>query len=302
MPDQLFKKIHLEDRKDLQLVLDHTIKTGETFSKEFRIDQGENEVVAFVKGQMKNYDPDTHIMYGSTMDITNIVNTRAQLQQKDEFINIAGHELKTPLTSVKAYLQLLKRSLHENKNKESIDYTNKASSQLDKVNGLVQDLLEMARIQGSKLVLKKTEIDLSIFLDELIEDFSISFPGYHFIKICTEDIELTADKKRLEQIMVNLISNAVKYSPENKEIIIATKLIEGNAMISIIDKGIGVPKEKLPMIFDRFFRVENTSAKFSGLGIGLYISAELIKAHHGKIWVESEEGEGSKFTFTISLK
>jgi signal transduction histidine kinase len=217
--------------------------------------------------------------------------------KKDEFIGIASHELKTPLTSIKAYIQLLERS--DLKDKERI-YISKASSQIKKLSGLISDLLDVSKIQAGKLQLNITEFLLSELIDDSIESVEHMYATHQIIKPSDIPvITLTGDKFRLEQAMTNFLVNAIKYSPDKKSVQVNTKVTKYEVTIEVIDEGIGISKSNQEKIFDRFFRAEELLPALSGLGIGLYISNQIIKRHNGFIAVKSELNIGSTFYFTL---
>ena len=219
-------------------------------------------------------------------------------ERKDEFISIASHELKTPLTTIKAYTQLA-ISLSEGSSPVIVQYLQKVDQYAGKVNYLINELLDVSRIQAGKLSLTETDVQVESFIPEVLDSIQHITQTHKLILNSIEAAQVKIDTIRLEQVITNLISNAAKYSPGQDKIIVNCNKINGTMVISFTDFGIGIPKEKISKIFDRFYRVDEVSKEFSGLGIGLYVSAEIIKQHGGKIWAESVEGEGS--TFYISL-
>jgi len=223
------------------------------------------------------------------------------LVRKDEFLSIASHELKTPITSVKVNLQLLEMMVEKDNNLQSISpFVKKAGVQIDKLTGIIHDLLDVTKIQAGKLELFKTDFNLMGLVQECA-DQSSGIDGKYDIRVeGNAGLTVNADRNRLEQVVSNFLTNAIKYSPDNTEIIISIdRLDNGTTKVSVTDQGIGIPEDKIAMIFDRFFRVENTSRQFSGVGLGLFISSEIIKRHNGEIGVNSTLGKGSTFWFTI---
>lgn len=236
---------------------------------------------------------------GTFMDVT----TRRMITQgKDDFISIASHELKTPVTSLKASLQLLQRS-HEKLSAENRDkLLNQSIISLDKLSHLITDLLDTSRIEQGHLKLDKK----SFILEELFEDCRAIIAQNTPQKIIFEgdtSYILEADHQQIGQVMANFITNAIKYAPESENIIIRADKMDNNEIkISVIDTGPGIPPQKLKHLFERYYRTNYHGQKFTGLGLGLYISAEIIKNHGGQIGVDSEEGKGSIFWFTLPLK
>lgn len=220
-------------------------------------------------------------------------------EKKDEFISIASHELKTPLTTIKSYAQL---ALNMVKDEYPTDVQNcliKVDQYAGKLNILINELLDVSRIHGGKLSISKTEIEMHTYFSEVINSMQQITAGHKIVLEKNEVVKVNIDTLRLEQVITNLIGNAAKYSP-GKEIIIVNSVKKDNAVVvSFTDYGIGISPEKSTKIFDRFYRIDEASKYFSGLGIGLFISAEIIKQHGGSIWVESKEGEGSTFYFSL---
>ena len=222
-------------------------------------------------------------------------------RKKDEFISIASHELKTPMTSIKGYIQLLERSL----DKEDLETTrvrlHKVQNQVEKLNLLVADLLDISKIESGKLKFNKKYFSFDKILDHIIEVMQQANPEVKFLKKGQINTEIFGDEMRIEQVIINFITNAIKYAPDSDEVHFTSELRGDEIYFSVKDFGIGMAKEHQQQIFDKFYRVEETSERFQGLGIGLYICQEIIERHEGKIGVNSEPDEGSEFYFTIPL-
>jgi PAS domain S-box-containing protein len=234
---------------------------------------------------------------GTFMDVTN---RRKIIQQKDEFISVASHELKTPVTSLKASLQLLSKMQDNPSPKMLPVLIQQANRSLNKVSSLITDLLNASKLNVGQLQLKKSTFTLASLVNDCCDH--IRMVGEY--KIHTEGdtyLQVTADADRVDQVITNFINNAVKYAPEAKEIRVLIEKQENFAKISVIDKGKGIPPEKLPYLFDRYFRVDTSGLQYSGLGLGLYINAEIIKKHDGEYGVKSTLGKGSTFWFTLPL-
>lgn len=218
--------------------------------------------------------------------------------KKDEFIGLASHELKTPLTSITGYLQLLQRNEVNGSNKE---FLNKAVRQVSKLSTLVSDLLDVSKIQAGKLVLNMESFCLNEMLQEAKEVVQLSTSSHQIILNSSLSVKIEADRQRFEQVLINLLTNAIKYSPMADRVIVQTECLESFVKISVQDFGIGIAPSDLKKIFSRFYRVDGLNPGMSGLGIGLYISAEIVKRHGGEIGVESVPGQGSTFWYTIPL-
>ncbi len=222
-------------------------------------------------------------------------------RKKDEFISIASHELKTPLTSVKGYVQLLERSVAKGDTETVKKHLQKAQIQLEKLNSLIADLLDISKIESGKLKFNKQNFLIDSLLDNVIEVMHQSNPEFKINKTGAADCEIYGDEMRVEQVIVNFLTNAIKYSPGTDKIDLKLEVKDDQLYLAVKDYGIGMLPEQLNHVFDKFYRVEETSQRFQGLGIGLYISSEIIKRHGGQIGVNSEYGAGSEFYFTMPI-
>ncbi|RAJ24904.1 PAS domain-containing sensor histidine kinase [Pedobacter cryoconitis] len=228
---------------------------------------------------------------------TDINDLKILQQQKDDFISIASHELKTPVASLKASMQLLDRMKH-NSSEKMQSLIGLAGKSVDKVSGLIDSLLDSNQLAEGGVPLHKTLFNLSELIDSCAEQV---FRGdqSHLIITGEKDLRVNADQERIEQVIINMLTNAVKYAPGSKDIIINLEKISDTVKVSVIDKGPGIPAEKTPYLFDRYYRVEES--RQPGLGLGLYICAEIIAKHEGKIGADSEVGVGSTFWFILPL-
>lgn len=235
--------------------------------------------------------------FGTNTDVTE---QRLLGQQKDDFISIAGHELKTPVTSLKAYAQVLALRFRKAGDMSSAELLGKMDDQLTKLAKLIGDLLDETKIEGGKLRLQVSEFDYGELMKDVVEE--VQRTATHHTIVCEHApaIMLTGDRERIGQVLTNLLTNAVKYSPQADRVVVGAALQDGEVITRVRDFGIGISKEKVEKVFDRFFRVEGgEQGTYPGLGLGLYITAELVRRHHGRIWVESEEGKGSTFAFAL---
>ena len=224
-------------------------------------------------------------------------------QQKDEFIVVASHELKTPVTSIKAYTEILYEILSENNNGQPLELMTKLNSQVDRLTILINDLLNTTQITEGKLLLQKEDFNINALIEECQEHFD-AIANQHKIITNLQDVpDIFADRERISQVITNLISNGIKYSPMGGDIIISTKTVDHIVQIGVEDFGIGISDESRKHLFQRFYRSTNPLVStFPGLGLGLYISGEIVRRHGGNIIVESKEGKGSKFIVELPLK
>jgi len=218
-------------------------------------------------------------------------------EKKDEFIGLASHELKTPLTSIHGYLQILSRMV---KDERSQGFLEKARQQVKRVNALISDLLDVSKIEAGKLQLNSERFDILKLAADVIEMLAHNNKKFTItLKSSVKEAFTTADPHRIEQVIINLLTNAIRYADGNPQITVHLDLKDDGVFIGVEDSGIGIPSDKLEDIFSKFFRVNNHSPGISGLGIGLYLSQEIILRHNGLIWVESEIGKGSTFWFKL---
>lgn len=221
-------------------------------------------------------------------------------QQKDNFLGIASHELKTPLTSLKLYSQFLEKSLKKNEDHSNAEVAHKMDEQINKLNSLINDLLDVTKIQNGKIMLNDSEFNFDDLVSEIVEEQQMS--TNHKIEVDSHLIGMiSGDRHRISQVMSNLINNAIKYSPNSDKISITSRLTDdNNILFSVKDYGIGIPEDKKDKVFEQYYRVSGSKEHtFPGLGLGLYISSEIIKRSGGKIFVNSVEGKGSDFCFEI---
>ncbi|WP_051189335.1 sensor histidine kinase [Daejeonella oryzae] len=222
-------------------------------------------------------------------------------EKKDEFLSMASHELKTPLTSLKAYIQLLEKSVVSG-NALPVQFLGKASHYIRRLENLIADLLDVSKIKADKMIYNFEEFSFSELLSECVESVQHATESHRIEIEESAEVNCFGDKMRIEQVIHNILTNAVKYSPDADLVILKSKIIENRLLVSITDFGIGIDNKNLNNLFKRFYRVENSDMKFQGLGIGLFISSEILDRHQGEIWVESEPGQGSTFFFSLPVR
>jgi len=231
------------------------------------------------------------------------ITERKELEQrKDEFISMASHELKTPVTALKGFTQLLQRRLKRMEDAEAIHFLTRMDSQIDKLTQLISDLLDISRMQTGELEYRMEQFDLSVLTSEVVENVQGTTQTHQLILQKTVQAYVFGDRDRIGQVLINLLTNAIKYSPGGEKVIVQIALDGTNALVSIQDFGIGIDEAYHEKIFERFYQVSEPFEKtFPGLGIGLYICCEIIKRHSGRLWVQSRKGEGSTFIFCLPL-
>ena len=224
------------------------------------------------------------------------------MNRKDDFLSIASHELKTPVTSLKAYTQLLQMDAIEHADKIRELMLSKMDSQIDKLTSLITDLLDTSKMQNGKLIYNKTFFHLNELIKEIVDEIQVTNVSHKVVIEKNIPLQLYADRERISQVLSNLLSNAIKYCPDCKDIIVKLEKKGEMAVCSVQDFGNGIVKAQQDKIFERFYRVTgNNLHTYPGLGLGLFIAKEIIERHSGKIWFESEEGKGSTFYFSLPI-
>jgi signal transduction histidine kinase len=219
-------------------------------------------------------------------------------QRKSDFLSIVSHELKTPITTLKANLQMLDRIKEKPDSPLFPKLVDSCTKNVLKINLMVDELLNMHRYSENQLELNKTEFSIYELMSICCNHVRIDDKHELLVK-GDRNILLYADEHRIEQVLVNFVNNAVKYAPDCRQIDLTVTKDENNIRVSVKDYGPGIPKENIPHLFDRYWRASHSGKKYTGLGLGLYICAEIIARHDGKIGVESEIGKGSTFWFTL---
>jgi len=234
--------------------------------------------------------------------IFDITDRKISDNHKDEFIAIASHELKTPITSIKSYTELLNDMVEEANVISAKDIMPRLAGQVDRLTGLITDLLDVTKINEGQMKLHREKTDINELIKRCTHEIERTLKKHRLKLILEPCPEILADINRIEQVLANLISNATKYSPEAPLIEITSKKEDQKVLISVRDFGIGMPAVTRKKVFERFFRDnENTSPASPGMGLGLFIAADIVKRHGGDIWVESEQGKGSCFYFNLPI-
>jgi len=293
--------VHPDDREENIKAWDHAINTGKDFIFEHRFRRADGQYRWQLSRAIPQRDAIDNIRMwvGTSTDIQEI---KELDEQKDLFIGIASHELKTPITTVKGYLQLLQDMYAETKDdflKHSVERMHK---QINILTDLISDLLDLSKIKSGSLHFNKEHFDITGLASEIIDSTKDVNPNHIIQFIACDKAIVYGDRNRLGQVINNFLTNAIKYSPDSKLIKVAIRSVDEKVIISVKDEGIGIAKNDQEKIFERFYRVEGKNEKtFPGFGIGLFISAEIISKHEGEIGVESETGEGATFYFSLPL-
>jgi len=225
-------------------------------------------------------------------------------QRKDEFISMASHELKTPVTSLKGFTHVLQRQLTKLGDEQGLHFLARMDAQLDKLTKLISDLLDISRMQVGKLSLDVEVVDVDALVSETIENLQAATSTHRLLVEGKTEARVLGDRDRLGQVLINLVTNAVKYSPNADTVIVRLSIDEDqqHAVISVQDFGIGIAETHHENIFEQFYQVTDPEGKtYTGLGIGLHISQEIVKRHQGRIWVESSKGKGATFYVALPI-
>lgn len=254
----------------------------------------------FTYKPLHNAEGEVYAILHCATDVTKLV----QLQkQKDEFLGIASHELKTPVTSIKAYTQVLEKMIRKEGDEKKANMVHKMDIQLNRLTGLIGDLLDVTKIQSGKMTFNPVDFDFDTLVNEMVDEIQHTTSQHRIELDVNSNVSVYADKERIGQVIVNFLSNAIKYSNDAESIFVASYLYDDEVILSVRDFGIGISRDLQHLVFDQFYRVGgNLQHTYPGLGLGLYISSEIVKNEGGRIWVESEEGEGTTFYFALKVK
>ena len=233
--------------------------------------------------------------------IEDITDRRAIEQRKDDFLSIASHELKTPLTTIKGYIQMISKLTAESQDAKLKGAVEKTNAYVERLNGLISELLDVSRIQSGKIELHKAPFDFDTMVKESVEALQHANLSHKVVVTGATNCSFTGDESHITQVMTNLLSNAIKYSPDSHEVEVHLSRVSNFLKVAVTDHGVGIPRDEQAKIFERFYRVSSIQQRFPGMGIGLYLCAEIIRNHGGSLWVESEVGRGSVFSFTLPL-
>jgi len=311
--------IHPTDRAIRNQAIQDALVSG-FFEYTVRLINREPYPWIFIKGQRYfDHDQNTNRVFGIVQDVTKkklkeleLVQSHKKLkialekqeilqEQKDEFLQIASHELRSPLTSIKGYGQLVEEVLVEKGFTEEVEMLDKLNSRVEHLHSLVNTLFDVSKINAGKLELNPVDFDLTDLVQSILLDTRISAIPNPIFQNFLPKARVRADKDRITQVVHNILNNAQKYSQPDQEIKVSTIRVGNMVQMEVEDQGLGIPKEDLEKIFGQFYRSRNNPLLIGGLGLGLHLSYQIIKAHGGEIWANSLLGNGSRFYFTLPL-
>jgi PAS domain S-box-containing protein len=290
--------MHPDEIQAFQSGLAHAAATGTAHISEMRFKNLQGEYIWHlnIASPVLGEDGRINMWVGST---TNIQPLKEEEQRKNDFIAMVSHELKTPLTSLTGYIQLLNKRAEKGEDLFSKHVFEQSLKQVRNMTSMINGFLNVSRLESSKLHVEKSEFDLLDLWNELATENKLLHPSHEILFDPTETGSIYADRNKFSQVINNLISNAVKYSDDGTAVRVLCQWKSDSLTVSIKDNGIGIPPEELPRLFERYYRVEGQTGSISGFGIGLYLCYEIVKAHQGEIWVESLQGSGSIFHIKI---
>lgn len=299
----IFQRVHVSDKYFFLRSWLKAIANGHMFEAEVRIKNAFGKYIWHLVRAVPYADNNTSILkyFGSC---TNIHEQKELLDRKDEFISVASHELKTPLASLKGYINILQKSKTDSFHTNILERCYRA---INNMQGLVGSLLDVSQIHSGQLNLNLAPSNIFDTVMESIELTKANYASHQIILHykAQKNLKVLIDSQRMLQVLVNLLTNAIKYSPDALEVLISVEeeIAERRLKISVKDFGIGIPKEKMNDIFEKYFRVTESANnnRVSGLGIGLYITKEIIRLHKSRIYVESEVHKGSVFYFYLPI-
>lgn len=300
--EMVLQAVEAEFLDEVNVVLENAIKFGSPVDSTYAIrhlQTGERRWMRVVGKVYQGATGTNDWVYAVVMDVTAIKNDE---QRKNDFIAMVSHELKTPLTSINGYTQLLQAKAKKGEPFDGLVFLDRIQVQLRKMTSMVNGFLNVSRLESAKIKLDKSKFDLSRLALEMEQEFA-SLVSSHSIEFAPgQEIWIEADRDKISHVISNFLSNAVKYSPRGSKITMDCVLNGNGATLRVSDEGIGVENSDIVKVFDRYYRVESEStSKISGFGIGLYLCAEIIERHNGKIGVESEIGSGSTFYFSLPV-
>jgi signal transduction histidine kinase len=221
---------------------------------------------------------------------------------RSDLVANVSHELRTPLGLIKIFCTTLMRQDIDLDRATQLEFLQDIGQETDRLEEIVTNLLDVSHLESGRLRLEKAPTDLTTLLADVVKEMSGQSARHHLRCSLSRPLIVSVDRRRLMQVLRNLLSNAIKYSPSGGEVAVHARQEQAQAVISIVDQGIGIPEPEQRAIFERFYRADNeTTRSVSGVGLGLSVCQGIVEAHGGRIWVESEPGQGSTFSFTLPV-
>jgi PAS domain S-box-containing protein len=289
-----------EYRQTVADAVEAALTKGQSYDLEYTMLTRNTQELKWIRTTGRFFNGDAEMrayLSGTVLDVTE---RKRNEERKSDFIGMVSHELKTPLTSMGAYLQLLQKKAEQAGDAYQANALQKANNQVAKMSRMVHSFLTVSRIKDGKIHLQPESFDLSKLAADIVEESKEIYPNHQIRLNCRGAYTVMADRDKIGQVITNFISNAVKYAPESHVVDLQCFLSGERPSVSVTDHGPGISPQHQQKVFDRYYRVEDVQSKtILGFGIGLYLCAEIIQAHGGRIWVESEVGKGSTFSFSL---
>ncbi len=300
--EDFFARITDDYRQQVEDATEVAILSMGNFDLTYTIKKGQDNTLRWIRavGNMQaDIDGGLTAFTGVVLDITE---QKTDEQRKNDFIGMVSHELKTPLTSMKGYVQILKGKADKSEDTFAINLLDKANKQVQKMTAMINGFLNVSRLESGKIQIDRSLFDMAELIKDAEEEVMVTVSSHNVVFAPAEKTMVIADRDKIGQVISNLIGNAVKYSPARSTINVTCLTLNDNAIVSVQDEGIGVAEKDISKLFDRYYRTENVASSLvSGFGIGLYLSSEIIHRHNGKIGIESKPGKGSTFWFSLPI-
>jgi two-component system CheB/CheR fusion protein len=294
--------LHPDDLESTTKAWLYSMETGHPYKREYRLRRAEDGVYRWHQGSavpFRNAEDEIVAWFGISTDIDEQVKA---MERKDEFISMASHELKTPVTIIKAFTQLLQMNFEEEKNEFASETLLKIDKQIDKLSVLITDLLDATNAKTGHMRFDEKAFDLNDLVKEVIDDMQRSTKTHKININLADTVTIMGDRNRIGQVVSNLLSNAIKYSGTANKVIVSSTLENKRIKLCVQDFGIGIPLAQQTKLFTRFFRADEVKTNtYPGLGLGLYISKEIVEKHGGQMNFSSKEGKGSTFCFMLPV-
>lgn len=293
------QNVHPDEMERVNKAIDEAIREKKIFQLEHKVLRADGSPGWTLSRAVPILDGDGRIVewFGTASDITE---KKLDEARKNDFIGMVSHELKTPLTSLSAILQVANAKVRNAEDHFLPGAMERANQQVKRMSTMINGFLNISRLESGKISIDKHVFNLHELIWEVVDEYQMTTSS-HVVDIndC-DDVTIQADRDKIASVLSNLISNAIKYSPKAAEIKVSCSMNEKMVTVSVSDQGSGIAPQDLPHIFDRYYRSEENIARhISGFGIGLYVSAEIVSRHGGRIWADSTLGKGSTFYFTL---
>lgn len=298
--EDCMNRIREDYRPAVHAMAEAAIKMGARFEMEYPVIRFHDGKERWLKGIGNLLHDDQGVESFFTGIVNDITERKAEEQRKNDFIGMVSHELKTPITSLMAIIQVAHAKMKNAEDKFLANAMSKAEIQVKRMTSMINGFLDISRLESGKIVINKTPFEMSELMQEIVDETRLTVPTHRIIVSSCDSTSVYADRVKINSVISNLISNAVKYSAHGTTITMSCKRKPNEVTIGVSDEGIGIHPSDAGKIFERYYRVESSNTlHISGFGIGLYLSAEIVQRHGGKIWVESNPERGSVFYFSL---